>query len=320
MPHSFRPWIVAILIAACGGLAAAAAEPPSTSLRIAQDNATVSVFGGDRPLMQYRYTDVPFKPYVEKFFSPRGINVLRDSPHDHKHHHALMFAVAVDRIDFWSENPNCGRQIGRRPGGVKATVRNGRSQATLTQYIDWIAPGADKALLCERRRIDVYREKDAAASLLNWQAQLEPAQGKDSVGLSGSHYFGLGVRLVESMDRVGRFFNSSGKDGQVVRGKERLVRAKWCAYTAPAGGKPVTVAVFDHTANPRHPATFFTMPEHFAYISATLNLWKQPLTIKAGEPLKLRYGVALWDGEVKPEQVEGLYRRWTQLSSADPGE
>ena len=48
----------------------------------------------------------------------------------------------------------------------------------------------------------------------------------------------------------------------------------------------------------------------FAYLSATLNLWKEPLELKAAEPLALCYGVALWDGTVEPADVEALYRRW----------
>ena len=96
----------------------------------------------------------------------------------------------------------------------------------------------------------------------------------------------------------GRFFNADDKPGEVVRGDERLTPVKWCAYTAKADGKPVTVAVFDHPKNPRYPAKMFTMTKPFAYLSATGNEWKEPITIKAGEPLNLRYGVAVWDGEV----------------------
>jgi len=230
-----------------------------------------------------------------------------------------MFAVAAGGIDFWAENPRCGRQIGRSLDSVKATSRNGRSQGTLTQLLDWVAPRSQQAVLRERRTIDVQQDQDLLASLLTWRSELQPAGGKKSVKLSGSHYFGLGVRFVPSMDKVGRFFNSAGEPGAVVRGKERLVRAKWCAYTAPADGRVVTVAVFDDPRNPRHPATIFTMPEHFAYISATLNLSREPLQLKAGQTLRLRYGVALWDGEVKPAQVEELYRRWARTPSAKPG-
>jgi Methane oxygenase PmoA len=122
------------------------------------------------------------------------------------------------------------------------------------------------------------------------------------------------MRFIESMDSGGRFFNADDKLGEIVRGDERLTAVKWCAYTAKADGKPVTVAVFDHPENFRYPARMFTMTQHFAYLSATRNEWKEPITVKAGKPLDLRFGVAVWDGEVDKKTVEKLYQRWLKLS------
>ena len=50
------------------------------------------------------------------------------------------------------------------------------------------------------------------------------------------------------------------------------------------------------------------MLDPFAYLSATLNLYKEPLEIVADKPLELAYGVALWDGEVSSEKIEAMYR------------
>jgi len=108
------------------------------------------------------------------------------------------------------------------------------------------------------------------------------------------------------MDTGGRFINADGKPG--VAGTN-AARSAWCAYSAAAGGKPVTIAMFDLPANPRHPATWFTMDSHFAYLAATLDLSKQPLVVQAGKPLELTYGVALWDGQIEAEPIEKLYRR-----------
>ena len=74
----------------------------------------------------------------------------------------------------------------------------------------------------------------------------------------------------------------------------------------------VTVALFDHPSNVRHPARMFTMTAPFAYLAATLNLWKETLKLEPGTTLKLVYGVAVWDGNVEPAQVEALYRRWAK--------
>jgi len=299
--------LVAAVLASQAGLGSRADEP---TLTVARDDATVSVSAGDRPLLQYRYTDVPFKPYVKAWFSPQGRNVLRDAPRDHHHHHAMMFAVAADGVDFWAENAKCGRQVHRSLGDVKTGVKDGVARASFLHRIDWVAPDSDAVLLREQRTIEVFRAEGLPASLLSWHCRLQPANAKESVTLGGRHYFGLGIRFVESMDRVGRFFNADGKEGRIVRGEERLVRTKWCAYTAPVDGKPVTVAVFDHPRNPRHPATMFTMPRGFAYLAVTLNLSNEPMTVEAGQPLELTYGAALWDGEVEAPEVEELYRRW----------
>jgi hypothetical protein len=131
--------------------------------------------------------------------------------------------------------------------------------------------------------------------------------------LAGSHYFGLGVRFAETMDRDGKFLTPDGKLGDVVRGAERLTPAAWCAYAAAADGRPVTVAVFDHPNNPRHPARMFTMSGPFAYLAATLNLWKEPLEVKAGAPLVLRYGVVAWDGQPDAAKIAAAYKRWAGI-------
>jgi hypothetical protein len=183
------------------------------------------------------------------------------------------------------------------------------------QELNWVEPRGGKTLLVEKRAIDVEIIRDVKpVTLVDWISHLSTPPGRDSVKLTaeGHHYFGLGMRFLVSMDNGGRFFNASGNAGDVVRGSERLVPAKWCAYTAKADGKPVTVAIFDHPQNPRHPNKMFTMTAPFAYLSATLNLWKEPMTLKAGQPLDLHWGVVLWDGEASAEDVEKSYNTWVE--------
>ena len=100
----------AALAAACSlaGLigTALAAESP----QVVVDANSITLQMGDRPVGRYRYSDVPFKPYLQELRTPSGINILRDSPFDHKHHHSLMFAVAVDGVNFWEEKDGSGRE------------------------------------------------------------------------------------------------------------------------------------------------------------------------------------------------------------------
>ncbi len=288
------------------------------SMSITTGGNAVSINAGSQLLLRYPYRNVPFKPCVSQLFSPAGINILRDAPADHLHHHALMFAVKVDGVNFWEETPTAGKQLHKSFTDVKTDTKTDvvndkrfeMRHASFTEHIDWTSPNQE-LLLKERRTIDVRQGTDLGATLLTWQSKFELPNEKESATITGSHYHGLGMRFIKSMDSAGRHLNPDGKPGTVFRGNERLLRSTWCAYTANADGKPVTVAMFDHPQNPRHPATFFTMTKPFAYLSVTLNLHKEPLKVVSGKPLVLRYALAVWDGKVENDRIEKLYRLWT---------
>ncbi|MBL7132782.1 MAG: PmoA family protein [Phycisphaerae bacterium] len=299
---------------AAGGLVAVAvalaAAPKESPIRITTGKSAVTIRAGGGDLLTYRYRDVPFKPYVQQLFSPKGVGILRDAPHDHLHHHALMFAIAVDGVDFWSEGKTAGRQVHKSFANAPADRSGGKLRTGFTELLDWVGPKGRGVLLTERRTIEASGA-GADASLLTWRSRLELPPGKKTAKVTGSHYFGLGMRFLKSMDTGGRFENAAGKAGKVVRGTEKLARATWCAYFAKADGKAVTAAMFDHPDNPRHPATWFTMTKPFAYLSATLALRKEPLTLEPGKPLVVRYGVAVWDGHVKRDLIEKAYKQWS---------
>jgi hypothetical protein len=278
-------------------------------LRIVVDVNRVDICANSDLLAQYRYSDIAFKPYIEKLFTPKGINVLLDSPPDHVHHHGLMFAVAVDGTNFWEETPTAGHQVHSGLGDVAVSERGGVPSATFAERVLWRG-APDQELLVERRSIEICQMGDPVATLLTWQSRLAAPKRKDQVTLSGSHYFGLGMRFIRAMDEKGQFRNADSKPGVIFRGEERLVDSNWCAYAAQVDGRDVTVAMFGHPDNPRYPTTWFTMATPFAYMAATMKLHEKPLVVPAREPLTLRYGVALWDGQIETAEIEAMYRKW----------
>jgi len=303
----FKNIPVVVLLAALAIPNASAAEKP---MRITVEPATLSIGDGADVLMRYRYQDVPFKPCVQQLFTPDGINILRDSPSDHKHHHALMFAIAVDGLNFWEEQKEPGRQVHRSFTDTRVEEAGDLLRTEFTEQLDWVNPRSGELLIKESRTISVCRPEDLDATILSWKSRLSLPAGKQSATLTGSHYFGLGMRFLESMDEGGQFHNAAGQAGEIVRGEERLIRANWCALTANADGKLVTIAMFGHPGNERHPTYWFTMAKPFAYLSATLNLHREPLELNSEKPLVLRYGVAVWDGQVEADIVEQAYQWW----------
>jgi hypothetical protein len=275
---------------------------------------TIGVRLDDRELLRYQHAPNPFKPYVQALSTPQGRQILRDAPHDHLHHHALMFAIGAGGVNFWEEGPQAGKQI--PVGEPEVTVESeGRPSAKIIQQLQW--QDADgKVVLLESRQLTLHPEAVAGASLLTWDSRWEVPEGQSRVELWGRHYFGLGLRMVPSMDVHGEFRNSEGDAGEEVRGSERRVGGDWCAYTAPVDGQPVTVAMLDHPEN-RREATWFTMTTPFAYLSATLNLDREPMALSRDEPLRVRYGIVLWDSNPEGAEIAAAYETWQRLAAGE---
>ena len=292
-----RLWLAAVLLFP---------QEKGSPFKFEKDAGTLAVTEGGKPFLTYRYGDAPFKPYVKTLCTPSGLQILRDSPADHVHHRGIMYAVEVDKVDFWAEGAKSGKQV-----GVSLETSADKSSARIVQRLNWVPPGSEKPLLVEERRIEAYSV--VGPRLLTWSARLRPAEGLGKVTVTGSHYQGLGLRFVQSMDGPDRFVHAAGDPGTVVRGSERVTPSAWSAYAGAVDGKTVTVAVFDHPKNLRGPAGMFTMFKPFSYLAATPNVWKNPFELKSGESLDLRYGVALWEGEAGREEIGRMHRAWLGL-------
>jgi len=248
----------------------------------------------------WHHLPTTFKPYIAKLTTPGGVNVLRDAPADHSHHHALMFAIIVDGVNFWEEyNPkDFGRQETTSIAEAEADV-NSRKEKKVESTLTWTS-GVGQPLVQEKRTV-IGTQIDGA-TVLDWTGVFTPPPGKEKVELRGNEYHGLGMRFLESMDNGGKFF----ADGAAGQKEGRLTPCRWMAYTAKADGKTVTIALFDTKDNPR-PMIAFTMGgdgREFAFLSATTNLHREPLILTADKPITFRYKIVLWDGEKTPEEVE----------------
>jgi hypothetical protein len=280
------------------------------SLTILRDQENVIVKQGQQLLVRYRYAKVPSKPYVAEMTSPGGVNILRDAPLDHLHHHGLMFAWRVEGVNFWEEREGCGSEVHQQWKDLQIGGE-GAEQAVLREQLVWQTSDG-RSLLQERRTLTILAPAEGQPRMLTWQADFTPS--KDAAGpltVDGTEYNGLGMRMIKPMDAAeGLHFNGAG--GLKVAGTNGK-RAPWTAYTAPTGaGGKVTVAMFDAPTNPRHPTVWFTMGEEppFAYLSGTLGVGEEPLELKPGETISVRFGVAIFEGAVDADRVNATYLKW----------
>lgn len=136
---SFIAATVTLLAAGAMGTAAAA-----EALRLEPTAAQVewTVFHGDKKLLVYRSDPRQFKPYVKELCTIRGDNLLRDAPSDHLHHHALMYAIRVNGLNFWEEISGNGvEKPTEAPQAELGVSPAGLPQAIIRQTLHWVAPG-----------------------------------------------------------------------------------------------------------------------------------------------------------------------------------
>lgn len=311
MKTSVGSMVTALLIGA--SLAAGARSGEPGAFTASKGDRTIQIDGPTGPVAEYVYRPSPLKPYLARWYTPAGLEVLRDSPADHKHHHALMFAIGIDGVDFWGETKGCGVQADRGVDGPRTGRIGGMLTAEFNQRLEWL-DADQKPLVVEQRTVTLVSGERLPTRLLIWRTRLVPAAGRKSVKLWGRDYFGLGVRLAASMDQRAQMLFPAGAKAVMNKG-HLLTQARWGACVGPIDGQTATLALFDHPRNPRHPAQFFTMTKPFAYLSSTLGLAHEPLILEAAGALELCYGAALWDGPADAPHVEAFYQRWLAMTA-----
>ncbi len=275
-------------------------------------NATeLALYENNAPVFVYRYHDVPRKPYLMEWYTPKGINILRDAPHDHLHHHGLMYAIKVNDVNYWEETDSGGYQIHDRFSDVRLAPDGATHSAGFVEYLHWRGPDATAPSLLERRSVHHSPLSDDTVRVLTWESELRPPDtDNDTVTLSGRIYHGLGMRFPEFMDGIGAVVMADDKTDAFEDGANHyLAQASWCAYTVVHDETPVTVAMFHCPENPR-PTLWFTMRQPFAYLSGTQDLMREPMTLQADQPVTMRYGVAAWDAVVDKATINALYNLW----------
>jgi hypothetical protein len=219
-----------------------------------------------------------------------------------------MFAVTVNGINFWEESEKSGFQVTDTIKELEDSDGVG-FESTLR----WVTSAKDISLLSERRNITARVVPGTNATMVTWRSIVKVAEYYSEVTLSGAHYHGLGMRFLNSMNKIGKFVTANNRSGEIFRGQERLISDSWCAYTMELGDFQVTAAMFSSPDNPGGSAVWFTMKEPFAYLSATLKLHENPVILSTDNQLKLTYGVVLWDKVVGSSQIEEAFQLWKGL-------
>lgn len=159
---------------------------------------------GETVAGHYRHTD-EFKPHLHPLCTPRGHCVTSASPHDHKHHKALMYALRAEDVNFWEEVVTLPTEV---PGIERhvdfSDVVSRGPQVGFTETLCWTAQDGSLPSFDEVRKITCRHDPAARAFVWTWTTQLTALRPLHLVQSQWSHalpdgtkvnYHGLGIRF-----------------------------------------------------------------------------------------------------------------------------
>jgi hypothetical protein len=315
-PAVFRVCGMLALILGLGPVLRAAGE----GLSVAESGSrpiqwTINYEG--KTVMVYAFDPQKFKPYVKALNTLEGYGVLRDSPEDHLHHHALMYGITVNGINFWEETPGGGVQkvVDSSPPAIEL-AQDGRHQAQLSQLIYWVAPqdaflpnSNTPPLLIERRTLLLTVDPRKRETALRWQSAFEVGTKTNLVTLSGANYHGLGMRFLKELDPLAVHLGPEGRL-DLSNSRQDVSQHPWEAVLFDLPAKPATIALFGAPTAARGDDHYFSMKTPFAYLCATENLDREPVVYRQGEKFELDFLVTLYPELKSRDALAERNRQW----------
>lgn len=281
---------------------------------------TLRIRYGDRELARYVYR--PPEPQRE---SPRpcwhpvrtldGALVSAYRPPDHVWHKGIAWSLPnVGTENFWGgttylrgrgyvQLANNGAMVHREFSSLTATA----GQVTVGQRLAWVTQ-AGQTWFDERRRFTVSLAGDAW--VLGFETRFTnvsrapvaigspTTQGRDNAGYGGLFWRGPEPFI------GGTVYTSHGAGSDELMG----IRTPWLGFTGRSGDPDraaATLVFVDSPDNPGHPTQWFVRSHPYP-CAGPAPFFAAETTVDPGETVRLRYAVAVADGDPGPAGARGL--------------
>jgi hypothetical protein len=347
------PWPAISLVLVFNAVPLAASSAQSASVprvelvrREAQQRVDVLVDGA--PFTSYIWPSQLKKPVLFPIRAASGVIVTRGfpleprpgEPTDHPHQVGLWLTHEdVNGLDFWNNStaiptaqaPKMGTIVHGAIRGVHTSAGEGTLDVTEnwvnyegkslvredTRFVFRAAPGGRSIdrLTTLTALGDTVRFNDQKDGLLGMRVTRGLEQRTEKAkAFTDSNGEGTATRMPDATRATGWYRSSEGLEGDAVWG----TRARWVTLEGNVDGKPVTIAIFDHPANPGFPTywhargygLFAANPlgqRVFTHGMHSLNFRLAP-----GQSTTFRYRILILDGSVSSQQMESYYRKFAQ--------
>jgi len=279
---------------------------------------SVALVGPKGVIWQFNYSDKVGKPHFHPVALPAGGVLTEAMPRDHVWHYGIWFSWKyINKVNYWEENKNTHKAPGLTSWPNVKINKNDDGSARIAMDLTYHLPGKPP-VLTEKRVIEISAPKADGTYLIDWIADYTATQNVvlDRTPLPGmpggrawGGYSGLSVRFANALtDR-----QSATTEGPApFKGDKARIKAPAADYSGLAGGQPGGIAMLDHPDNPRCPTPWYLIRgKPMGYMNAALIMY-EPLELKAGEKLKLRYRLIVHPGRWDAAKLKAEAARYAK--------
>jgi type 1 glutamine amidotransferase len=255
-------------------------------------------------------------PHFHPLISPNGTVLTAESPRDHRWHMGLWFSWKfIDGLNYWEYSGDPMRHISEGKTDIQSikidSTASGACQINLDiLYHPW--DKKDQPVMKEIQKINISaRDTDNSyridyeftfTALKDLLLDRTPIPGEPN-GQSWGGYSGMSIRMNTEFKDI-RYFSESKQE--VTYGD----RNRWVACEFDNGtGLKEQVVIFDHPGNPRYPSPWYCIndPGTPMYYFSPAILYHEPLKLKKGEVLHLKYSVYLPGKLLTSPEIDKLF-------------
>ena len=263
----------------------------------------------------------PARP--KSFFHPlatvHGEVLTAFEPADHHWHRGLWWSWKfINGVNYWEEDPKTGHSAGLSKLIRTDVQTSGDFSARVRLDFHYQLPGGDPVLI-EQRNLHVSPPDAEGTYVIDWKStftagnapvKLDRTPPAHLGGPGYGGYAGLSLRMAQGLD--GYTFRTSG--GETTPAASHGKNATWVDLAGPKPG----IAIFDHTANFRHPCPWYLHSDKTMTFFSPSLLFNQPLELAAGKSISLSYQVIVHSQALPAGKLEERWRAFTQPEPAKP--
>lgn len=261
----------------------------------------VDFVAADQLAGRYVFGD-DFKPHLHPLNTPAGHTLSLASPHDHKHHKGLMYALRASDVNFWEEVSTLPGEVpGRQRHERFASVSESGATVGFVEELSWLGDEGGPLTFRERRSLSCRAAPDHHGYEWVWATELEArrevalvmsqwsAHRADGVSVN---YHGLGLRFRRDFGCTGG--NALALDGAETPFADGMGRVpREAEFRGSLDGASPAVRAGVRFRQDQENA-LFVLQTPFAFMSlGPSNL--APFRMSAGQRLVERYVVTVFD-------------------------